>query len=172
MALVAERRAHRVVVDGRSGAGKTTLAHRVAGEWPLPGDPVVVSLDELYPGWGGLREGGALACALVLGPHHEGARGAYRRFDWTQGTFAGPLVEIDPLRPLIVEGCGALSASAASFADIALWLDGSEYRRRHRALARDGAGFEPYWKMWADQEQAHIEREHPERLAELRLSVV
>ncbi|WOF24546.1 hypothetical protein N8K70_07770 [Microbacterium betulae] len=172
VALVAERAADRLVIDGRSGAGKTTLARRVAAEWPSTGAPQVVSLDELYPGWGGLREGGALARALVLEPHHRGEAGAYRRFDWARGTFAGPLVVVDPSLPLVVEGCGALAETVAELADASLWMDGPEAQRRRRALVRDGGGFERHWSMWADQEDAHIARERPDRLAQLALSVI
>ncbi|MEO8095730.1 MAG: hypothetical protein ABI632_12485, partial [Pseudolysinimonas sp.] len=39
-----------VLIDGRSGAGKTTLARELA---PLVGAQLV-SLDDVYPGWDGL----------------------------------------------------------------------------------------------------------------------
>lgn len=165
--LVRGSGARRVVIDGRSGAGKTTLARDLVASWP---GAQLLSLDEVYPGWGGLREGAALACALVLVPHAERRRGDYRRFDWVDGTFAGPLVEIDPNRPLVIEGCGALTAAAAGMADVSAWLDGDADRRRERALARDGDGFAPYWDMWAAQEEAHIRREAPEELADLALT--
>ncbi|WP_456283348.1 hypothetical protein [Microbacterium sp. JZ101] len=165
-ALIDARAARRVVVDGRSGAGKTTLARLVVEAWP---GAQLVSLDELYPGWGGLREGAALACALVLAPHAAGSVGRYRRFDWALGTFAGAEVRVDPDRPLVVEGCGALTPASAEVADASVWLDAEAALRRERALARDGDGFAPYWDMWAAQEDAHIASEAPEARADLAL---
>ncbi|WP_425278962.1 hypothetical protein [Corynebacterium bovis] len=52
-----------VLVDGRSGAGKTTLSGRIRGA-------VVVHLDDLYPGWAGL--------AAAMSPAAPG----YRRWVW------------------------------------------------------------------------------------------
>ncbi|WP_345435918.1 nucleoside/nucleotide kinase family protein [Microbacterium gilvum] len=166
--LVAARGARRLVIDGRSGAGKTTLARTVAAGWP-GGAAQLVSLDELYPGWGGLREGAALACSLLLAPHLARERGRYRRFDWGAGTFAGEAVEIDPERALVVEGCGALTGSSARMADAAVWLDGDAEERRRRALERDGDGFRPHWERWAAQEELHIAAERPRERAHLRL---
>lgn len=165
-ALVDARGARRLVVDGRSGAGKTTLARLVVDAWP---SAQLVSLDELYPGWGGLREGAALACALVLAPHAAGTPGRYRRFDWDIGTFAGDETLVDPERPLVVEGCGALTPASAALADATVWLDADAELRRDRALARDGDGFAPYWDMWAAQEDAHIACESPQARADLAL---
>ena len=51
-----------VLIDGRSGAGKTTLARELA---PLLGAQLV-SLDDLYPGWGGLEAGSAAVHETVL----------------------------------------------------------------------------------------------------------
>ena len=44
-----------VLLDGRSGSGKTVLAESLAPRL----DAQLVSLDELYPGWEGLEAGSA-----------------------------------------------------------------------------------------------------------------
>ena len=41
---------HVIGIDGRSGAGKTSLAREVAAAWPA----ALVSMDSIYPGWEGL----------------------------------------------------------------------------------------------------------------------
>ncbi|MFT4235232.1 MAG: hypothetical protein QM607_09575 [Microbacterium sp.] len=165
--LVASRQARRVIIDGRSGAGKTTLAQRLAEAWPTGPGPQIVSLDDFYPGWGGLREGGALALAQVLIPHTDGRAGGYRLFDWTQGTFDGDPKHVAARPPLIVEGCGSLTADSARVADVTVWLDGDPATRRLRALERDHGGFDAYWDMWAAQEDAHIRDDDPAKLADL-----
>ena len=58
-------RAPLVLLDGPSGAGKSTLADALRAEWPGAA-PVLVRLDDVYPGWHGLeRAGDALARTLV-----------------------------------------------------------------------------------------------------------
>jgi hypothetical protein len=39
--------------------------------------------------------------------------------------------------------------------------------RKARALARDGAMYEPHWDQWAEQEQRFFDRERPDRLADV-----
>ena len=49
-----------LLIDGPSGAGKTTLALQIGEALGIP----VVHLDDFYPGWGGLAEG----CLLYTSP--------------------------------------------------------------------------------------------------------
>lgn len=147
-----------VLIDGRSGAGKTTLAESLA---PLL-DAQLVSLDDVYPGWDGLAAGSA-AVPPMLRPRDPG----YRRWDWTASREAGwhPL---DPARPIVIEGCGAISRASRPLAGLAIWVELDAPERRARALARD-TGFAPYWDRWAVQEEEHIARERPQTLADLVL---
>jgi hypothetical protein len=71
---------------------------------------------------------------------------------------------------LVVEGCGALSESAAAHASTSIWIDGDAAVRKRLALTRDGDSFAPYWEMWEAQEEEHIRANDPERLAQLSFS--
>lgn len=177
-----------IVIDGRSGSGKTSLADQLVRRLLGQGrDAQVLRVEDLYPGWDGLSTGSrAVATALDAG--------RYRRYDWIRGEFAEP-VTISGTRPLIIEGCGAVTAEnlAAvrrwvqryrSNADAALetpgagvahdgrsagppaavwsvWLDLPPAQRRSRALARDGETFAPHWDRWAAQEDAHYAEHEP-----------
>jgi hypothetical protein len=58
-----------VAVDGRSGAGKTTLARSVADAVGRHrASAVVVHLDDLYPGWDGLDPVVAVVVEHLLAP--------------------------------------------------------------------------------------------------------
>jgi hypothetical protein len=147
-----------VLIDGGSGAGKTSLGERLA---PALGAQLV-SLDALYPGWDGLEAGSAAVVATVLRERDPGWTG----WDWAAERPAG-WHPVDPALPLVVEGCGALSAAARARATLGVWVELDAAERRRRALARDGARYEPHWDRWAAQERAFWAREHPQTLADV-----
>jgi len=155
-----------VLIDGRSGAGKSTLAvllsERLAQDL---GRPVqVVSLDDCYPGWDGLAAGAAMVPGML------GASPHYRRYDWALGRPAN-LVTIDADSPLVIEGCGALTAQSAPLASLRIWLDAPEQARLQAVERRDGAA-NAWWANWAAQEQAHIAAHDPAGLADVRLEMM
>lgn len=170
-----------VLLDGRSGTGKTTLAGVLAGRLGAQ----LVHLDDLYPGWDGLRAASEAVVAEVLaaplppcvdrraGTAHPGvpdspARPRWRRFDWGTGLQA-EWHALDATRPLVVEGCGTLSRDSAPLATFRIWLDGDDGARKQRALDRDGETFAREWERWARQEEAFIAAEDPDHLADVVL---
>ncbi|MFD5225376.1 hypothetical protein ACFWHT_07100 [Microbacterium sp. NPDC058342] len=155
-----------VVIDGRSGAGKSSLAARLVRAWPLRTPVQLLALDSVYPGWNGLTQGARIAREDVLVPHGRGRIGTWRRWDWERSAEAESHA-VDPARGLIVEGCGALTPASARLADVTVWVDGPLESRRRRAIARDGDGFRDHWDMWALQEEDHMARHRPAELASL-----
>lgn len=146
-----------ILVDGRSGAGKTQWATaRAAREQGAcahraTGGVCVVSLDDVYPGWDGLDAGHRLVYQHGLVPWSEGRVGVVPTWDWSTMTPGQPLT-IDPDCDLIVEGCGAISRLTISLATHSVWLEATAAVRKQRALARDGDMFSPHWVRWALQE--------------------
>ena len=140
-----------VLIDGRSGSGKTTLANDLAQRLGVH----IVHLDEFYPGWSGLAQASRITAEHVLAtddPH-------YVRWDWSRDQ-PGERVGLDPCDDLIVEGSGSITHATLQAADrrgtvvsIRLWLDTDT--RKDRALRRDDGAFDPYWDLWAEQEDRH-----------------
>lgn len=153
-----------VLVDGRSGAGKSSFARELVAQWPLRGRVQLVALDSIYPGWDGLEEGVLTARDLILRPHARGLVAVWQRWDWEASTYAEAHA-IDPSLPLIVEGSGLLTAANAKLGDVRVWVESPTASRRDRALRRDGDTYRPHWERWALQEEAHLARDHPQRLA-------
>jgi len=153
-----------VLIDGRSGAGKTTLAHDLADVLTQRlGRPVQsVSLDDVYPGWHGLA-----AAAAAVPQMLALVRPGYRSYDWAQGRLTD-WVSLDPTAPIIVEGSGALTRESAPMATLSVWLDGPEAVRRQAAVVRDG-NVDDWWDDWSAQEIAHIAADNSIILADVVL---
>jgi hypothetical protein len=148
-----------LAVDGRSGAGKTSLAAGLRAELGAP----VVALEELYGGWGGLERGIDLLVSAVLEPLSAGLAARVPRYDWVAAAWSTPWV-LEPPGLLIVEGVGAGARRAAAYASVLVWMEAPESVRKKRALDRDGETFAPHWDIWAEQEDAMLAREHtPDR---------
>lgn len=159
-----------VLIDGRAGAGKTTLSRLVAANWPLTGRPQLIALDSLYPGWDGLDAGVERALHDILRPHARGLLSTWRRWDWELETEAEAHA-VSPALGVILEGCGAINPATARLADVRVWVQSPASSRKRRALDRDGEGFRPHWDRWADQEERHIRRDAPQELATLTVDV-
>jgi uridine kinase len=157
-----------LLLDGPSGAGKSTLADAVRDAWPGPVSPILVRLDDIYPGWGGLDAAVRHIGDHLLAPRHAGKPAAWQRHDWVRNAPA-EWNTVDPARPLIVEGCGALARAHTALSDVRVWLDADDGIRKQRALTRDGGAFEEHWDQWQRDWERYRLRERPDREATLRL---
>jgi len=148
------------LIDGRSGAGKSHLAAELA----LAQGAVMVSIDDVYPGWDGLDAGSWHIHEHLVRPYLAGLTGRYRPWIWEEQR-RGEWVEIPPGRPLIVEGCGAIRRESIITSSRRVWLEADGALRRERALERDGQMYEPHWTRWALQEERFLTLHHSQELA-------
>ncbi|WP_338085232.1 ATP-binding protein, partial [Curtobacterium pusillum] len=146
-----------VLIDGRSGTGKTTLGNALAARLGAQ----IVHLDDVYPGWDGLRAAAEAVVTDVLG-----TPSGYRRWDWTTSEPDG-WTAVDPRLPIVVEGCGALSRASAPLASFRVWLEADDATRWERSIRRDGEVFAREWERWAAQEATFIATEQPVSLADV-----
>jgi gluconate kinase len=139
------------LIDGRSGAGKSMFASGLAREE----GSVLVSIDDVYPGWDGLDAGSWHIHHYLLIPHRAGLQGRYRPWLWEEGR-PGDWIDIPRGASLIVEGCGALRRDSRDVTENRIWLDQDEEVRRSRAIERDGEMYAPHWTRWALQEERFL----------------
>ena len=149
-----------VLVDGRSGSGKTQFATQLATE--LGGS--LLSLDEVYPGWDGLDAGSWHVYQHVLHALASNTPGRYRVWDWRTQKPAH-WVSVPAGTPLVIEGCGAIRRESVARATKAIWLEAPETIRYERAVSREGEYYKPLWKRWALQEDRFIALHRPRELA-------
>lgn len=149
-----------VLIDGRSGAGKSTFADRLVASWPGAVRPVLVRMDDIYPGWSGLDDASSHVGECLIAPRATGQTARWRRHDWVHDRPAEWHV-VPAGVPLVIEGCGTLSRTNASLADLRIWLEASPDLRKRRALTRDAGAFDAHWEMWTAQMESFVRREDP-----------
>jgi len=141
-----------IAVDGRSGAGKTTLALELATLLRRHRTVSLFHLEDIYPGWDGLADGVQRYVSTVLEPLHRGLPASWTAWDWEAGN-DGASRSTAASEVVLVEGVGAAHASALPFVDAAIWVEAPVQQRKQRALERDGESYAPFWDRWAAQEE-------------------
>ena len=140
-----------VLIDGRSGAGKTTVAEglnrSVGGE--------LVHTDDLLDGWDDQFTYWKRLVCNVFEPIADGRPGGYWRYDWVQGKFV-EWVAVKPAPVLIVEGVGAARAEGRALASLSVFIDAPRSLREARSLARDGEAMQAQLSRWRHREELHF----------------
>jgi hypothetical protein len=146
-----------MLVDGRSGSGKSTFAATAAALL----DAQVVATDDvawhLHPiDWSAeLRAG-------VLEPWLRGEQVSYRPPGWVARGRPGAVTAAAD-RPLVVEGVGAGRADLAGLADLLVWVHSDDDVAHRRGIARDLAlrptvqEAEQFWSEWQRAERPFLD---------------
>ncbi|MEO8283278.1 MAG: aminodeoxychorismate synthase component I, partial [Pseudarthrobacter sp.] len=71
-----------IAIDGRSGAGKTTLAIELAARLRNHHKVSLFHLEDIYPGWNGLAAGIERYVSTVLTPLSGGEPATWTSWDW------------------------------------------------------------------------------------------
>ena len=161
-----------VGVDGRSGAGKTTLAAALAAHRSPYARVAVLHVESFYAGWDGLEAVLDPAGPYVTALRDLGAGRAarWRAWDWHHAR-PGAGQRLEPADVVVCEGVGATSAAARPHLTLSVWLELDERMRRERALARDGGAYAPHWERWAAQEERYLAAQDPAGAADVRTSI-
>lgn len=164
-----------MAVDGRGGAGKSTLARMLADGWP---GATVVEMDDFHrptaerqprPGRHGGNYDRERLVKELLEPVSAGRPGSYRRYDWDDDRLA-EWHEVPADGVVIVEGVYSSSEMLAPYFDLRLWVDCPYDVRLARGLARDGEEMRNRWvQEWMPAEDAYVAAERPDERAELVL---
>jgi uridine kinase len=160
-----------ILVDGRTGSGKTTFATALQNRLFQKGEsaPRVIHMDDLYEGWDGLQAGLDYLIRQVLAPLGRREVASWQEYDWAAGERSGIWREFRGGTPLIIEGVGALSRVAAEQADVTIWLEADQEVRRARLSERQGPGDgdASWFAMWSAQEADFYAREKSDEIADL-----
>ncbi|QNE16034.1 chorismate-binding protein [Pseudarthrobacter sp. NBSH8] len=157
-----------IAIDGRSGAGKTTLAIELAAQLRNHHKVALFHLEDIYPGWNGLTAGIERYISTVLRPLSRAEPATWTSWDWDSHYDGDTRVTL-PAEIVIIEGVGAAAADARPMLSAVIWADSPDDIRRKRALDRDGGTYEPFWDQWAEQENAWLAADDVLRQADIRV---
>ncbi|SET72139.1 uridine kinase family protein [Geodermatophilus poikilotrophus] len=148
-----------VAVDGRGGAGKSTLVELLRAHVPRS---AVVHTDDVawhhaYFDWAGL-----LAESVLL-PLRRGEAVDYRPRAWEKRRRPGSIDVPGGLDTVWVEGTGVLRQQLRPLLDASIWIQVDHVTAAQRLLDRDGAAPEQLRLVedWAREEKPFLRREEP-----------
>jgi hypothetical protein len=145
-----------IAIDGRSGAGKSTFAARLAS---AVGDAAVVRTDDVawnhsFFGWADLMRAG------VLEPVRRGEAVSYSPPAWVERGRPGAVEVRAGVRAVVVEGVGAGRRELADLVDALVWVQSDAVDARTRGIARDG-GDVAFWDEWEVEEVPFLDHHRP-----------
>jgi hypothetical protein len=147
-----------VAVDGRQGAGKTSLAARLAAQWR----GTVVHTDDIA-WWHGFFDWDDMAAQRVLEPWLAGEHIRFRPPAWVQRDREGCIEVPATSRVLVLEGVGSSRLSLAPWLTASVWVQADRPLARSRGLARDGGTceVEAFWDEWEAAERDVLRADRP-----------
>ena len=148
-----------IAIDGRGGAGKTTLAQRLCEVVP---DAVIVHTDDVAWNYAYFDWGPVLA-ENILQPLHQGKAVNFRPDAWVVHDRPGSIVVPAGLEFVFVEGTGVIREELAEWLDASVWMQGDLDEQEHRLVARDGNSPEQLEHVanWLREELPFLLREQP-----------
>ncbi len=163
---------HVLAIDGRAGAGKTTLANNLLLALSVTYPVSLIHMDEMYEGWDcALGESLTGRLSNLLGDLSHGVAHQLPTYDWSAKAF-NSYREIPPTHILILEGVGSAQRIVREFATATIWLDIDSETGLARVLERDGKVSEPFMSQWQVDEDTHHRREKTRENADFVLSTV
>jgi hypothetical protein len=146
-------------IDGRGGAGKTTLAERLRES--VPGSAVVHTDDVAWHhacfDWGDLLVG------RILEPLHRGTAVNFRPDAWVRRDRPGSITVPAGAGVVWVEGTGVIRDELAPWLDASTWMQGDLGEQERLLAARDGDSPEQREHVvnWLAEELPFLLRERP-----------
>lgn len=148
-----------VAVDGRGGAGKSTLVEALAAH--VPGSAVVhtddIAWHHAFFDWADLL------ATHVLEPVHRGDAVDHRPRAWQERGRPGSVVVPAGVDTVWVEGTGVLRERLRPWLDASVWVQVDRGEAERRLRARDGTSPEQRQLVadWALEEHPFLRREQP-----------
>jgi len=170
------RRTRLVAIDGKGGAGKSSLARKIQENLD---DVQVVEVDDFWlpkvarplrhqvvsdPGsdydWRRLRD-------QVIKPLSQDEQGRYQRYDWPTDALA-EWQNVPSGGTVVVEGVFSTRLELAPFYDLKIWVETPSSVCLDRGVERDGEQHRDLWENeWMKAYQTYIDAWDPKNRADI-----
>ena len=120
-----------VLIDGAGGSGKTVLAAKLGRCL----DANIVATDDVCWCADPIHWDDEVASEIIM-PWLAGKNVSYRPTGWIKEERPGS-IDVDPQKPLIIEGMGACRKNLRAFATFSIWVDTEPDVARARVIERD-----------------------------------
>ena len=148
-------------VDGPGGAGKSTVAARLA---EALGDVQIVHTDD-FASWDEPTGWWPRLLAEVLEPLARGVPARFRPTAWDGE--AREDVEVRPADAVVLEGVTASRQAFRPYLTFCVWVETPPELRLRRGLERDGEDARELWERWMAAEDEYVARERPAARADV-----
>ncbi len=149
-----------VAVDGPGGAGKSTLARRLAHDLEAP----VIHTDD-FASWENPVDWWPELLELALEPLAAGRPARYQPTRW--GDEERRPIVVEPTEIVVLEGVTASRQEFQPYLAYSIWIETPRELRVQRGLERDGAEARAQWERWMKAEDRYIEQERPAERADV-----
>ena len=155
-----------IAIDGHGGAGKSTLAQKLAGLL----NAQIINLDD----FDSVLERGQYRPKLeeeILKPIQQGIKKlSYKRTSWWPDHHPEP-VKDQPVTPImILEGASSARKEFRPYLTYAIWVETPMEICMKRGLERDGQKARKRWEEWFAKEEKYIKRDNPQDYADIIVS--
>ncbi len=155
-----------VAVDGRSSAGKSTLAERLSASLPAC---AVVHTDDLA--WNHSRFDWDGLLRELIDQVKRGRGVSFRPSSWDAHQWQGSIEVPADAQWLVVEGVGVGRASSAPYLDVLIWVDTEPAEAERRSQSRIGRPGGPasaqHLAAWMSEEVPFLATHKPWERADL-----
>jgi uridine kinase len=151
-------------IDGCGGAGKSTLAARLAAKL----NAQIIHTDD-FASWHNAMNWHDRLMTQVIAPLTQNVTGRYQRYDWSKETLA-EWHDVPVQAHVIIEGVSCLHTFFRTAYAFAIYIEAPRDIRLKRGLARDGQDALPLWKKWQKDEDIYVILQSPQTYADIILN--
>lgn len=166
-----------VGIDGCGGAGKSTLAERIA---QLASDIKVIQMDDFYlpskyRSESSNEVGGSFDIERiekqVLAPLSKDLDAIFQKYNWEDDVLDKEIYKLSKGGIVLIEGVYSTIKELSKYYDYKIWIDTSKETRLQRGVERDGEKAREIWENeWMPSEEAYIIAETPFETSDLVIS--